>query len=186
MQGGGGGWSTIVGGGGKKRLTFPGFKAASDVELQPICFFDSEKNWREPDLWTLYPSPPPPVYSIVGCRLSHQGDKLRAGGGPGRLAAGRWRGGVDGVGDEGGDRRRVARPPQDVRVRRGERGAGGEGGAGRGLLAHAPGRRRQRTPAEAIVVGGDDDGLGGDDGDGESPSLFRMCHGVVDVDKTSA
>jgi hypothetical protein len=24
------------------------------VELQPICFFDSEKNWREPDLWTPY------------------------------------------------------------------------------------------------------------------------------------
>ena len=40
---GGGGWSTIVrgeeGGGGNKRLPFPGLKAASDVELQLICFF---------------------------------------------------------------------------------------------------------------------------------------------------
>ena len=39
MQVGGGGWSTIVrGGGGKKRLTFPGVKAASDVELKPFVF----------------------------------------------------------------------------------------------------------------------------------------------------
>ncbi len=74
----------------------------------------------------------------------------------------------DGAG--AGRRRRVTLPPQDVHVWRGERGAGGEGGAGRGLLAHAPGRRRRRTPAEAIVVGGDNDGLRGDDGDGESPS----------------
>jgi hypothetical protein len=46
----------MVGGGevtrGNKRLTFPGVKAASDVELQPICSFDSKKNWREPELWT--------------------------------------------------------------------------------------------------------------------------------------
>ncbi len=42
------------GGGGNKRLTFPGFKAASDVELQPICFFRFRKNWREPELWTPY------------------------------------------------------------------------------------------------------------------------------------
>jgi hypothetical protein len=31
-----------------------GFKAASDVELQPICFFRFRKNWREPDVWTPY------------------------------------------------------------------------------------------------------------------------------------
>jgi len=53
---GGGGWSTIVVRGGEVTSnllsTFLGVKAASDVELQPICFFDSEKNGREPDLWT--------------------------------------------------------------------------------------------------------------------------------------
>ena len=42
------------GGGGNKRLTFPGFKAASEVELQPICSFDSKKYWWEPGLWTPY------------------------------------------------------------------------------------------------------------------------------------
>jgi hypothetical protein len=40
---GGEGASPWEGGGGNKRLTFPGVKAASDVELQPICSFDSKK-----------------------------------------------------------------------------------------------------------------------------------------------
>ena len=34
------------GGGGKKHLTFPGVKAASDVELEAI-FFGLKKYWRE-------------------------------------------------------------------------------------------------------------------------------------------
>ncbi len=51
-KGGGGCIAMGWGGGGNKRLTFLGVKAASDVELQPICSFDSKKNWREPELWT--------------------------------------------------------------------------------------------------------------------------------------
>jgi hypothetical protein len=43
VQVGGGGWSTIVRGGGKKQLTFPGVKAASDVELQPSFIFSIPK-----------------------------------------------------------------------------------------------------------------------------------------------
>jgi len=38
---GGGGWSTVVRGGSDLLSTFPRVKAASDVKLQPICFFDS-------------------------------------------------------------------------------------------------------------------------------------------------
>jgi len=48
---GGEGGAPLRGGGGKKRLTFPGVKAASDVELQPI-FFYSKKTGGKPDLWT--------------------------------------------------------------------------------------------------------------------------------------
>ena len=43
MRGGGRVHRHGRGGGGNKRLTFPGVKAARDVELQPIRSFDSKK-----------------------------------------------------------------------------------------------------------------------------------------------